>query len=147
MADVYLTLAEASLGNNASLSSGIGWEYFNKVRDRAKIGRKASITFDDIMKERRIEFAMEYCNWYDMVSWYCYQPEKMLTYFNNQQRGYTCEEITKNENRNLVFKEPFKEPANPVIITDNSIFFPYPEKEAIQNPLLREKPQVYKFNE
>jgi len=147
LGDVYLTLAEACLGNNASLSSGIGLEYFNKVRERAKISRKNSITFDDIIKERRIEFAMEYCNWYDMVSWYCYQPEKMLAYFNNQQRGYRTPSVTKDENRNLVLEEPFEEPVNPVVINHNNVFFPYPEKELIQNPRLKEEPQAYTFNE
>jgi len=147
LADVYLTLAEASLGNNASLSGGIGLEYFNKVRDRAKVARKTSITFDDIIKERRIEFAMEYSNWYDMISWYCWQPEKMLAFFNNQQRGYTCNSITKDANRNLVIEQPLNAPANPVVVTSNNVFFPYPEKELIQNPLLKEEPQPYKFNE
>jgi len=147
LADVYLTYAEASLGNNASLSGGPGLEYFNKVRDRAKVDRKTSITFDDIIKERRIEFAMEYCNWYDMVSWYCYQPDKMLSYFNSQQRGYTCNKISKDENRNLVFEQPLNAPSNPVVITKDNIFFPYPENDLIQNPLLKEDPQPYKFNE
>jgi len=149
LADVYLTLAEAYLGNNASLSGGPGLEYFNKVRDRAKISRKSSITFDDIIKERRIEFAMEYCNWYDMVSWYCWQPVKMLDYFNNQQRGWRPDKITKDENRNLVlfYEEWNTGPENPVVITDRNVFFPYPQKDFIQNPLLREEPQPYKFNE
>jgi len=149
LADVYLTYAEASLGNKATLSGGPGLEYFNKVRDRAKVGRKTSITFDDIIKERRIEFAMEYCNWYDMVSWYRWQPDKMLTYFNNQQRGWVPNQITKDANRNFVF---FYEtwntgPANPIVVTKDNIFFPYPENELIQNPLLKEDPQPYKFNE
>jgi len=149
LADVYLTYAEASLGNNATLSGGPGLEYFNKVRDRAKVERKTSITFDDIIKERRIEFAMEYTNWYDMVSWYCYQPDKMLTYFNNQQRGWVPNKITKDENRNFVFfyEDWNTGPANPVVITKDNIFFPYPENELIQNPLLKGDPQPYTFNE
>jgi hypothetical protein len=157
LADVYLTFAEASLGNNASLTGGEGLEYFNKVRDRAHINRKSSITLDDIIKERRIEFAMEYCNWYDMVTWYCYQPEKMLTYFNNQERGRRADSITKDENGNLIFASPdengvltegiFIEPANPVVVTDNNIFFPYPENDLIQNPRLKEEPQAYTFHE
>ena len=70
LADVYLTYAEACLGNDASLNSGDGLEYFNKVRDRAKVARKASITLDDIIKERRCEFGMEYVNWYEFTTWY-----------------------------------------------------------------------------
>lgn len=147
LADVYLTFAEASLANNSSLDGGEGLEYFNKVRDRAKIARKTSITFDDIIKERRIEFAMEYVNWYDMVSWYCYKPDKMIEYFNNQQRGWRANSITKDKDGNFVFELPLVEPDNPVIVTNNNIFFPYPENDLIQNPKLREEPQPYTFNE
>ena len=61
LADTYLTYAEACLGNNSELSSGDdGWEYYNLVRDRAKIGRKSSITLDDIIRERRVEICMEF---------------------------------------------------------------------------------------
>ncbi len=147
LADVYLTYAEACLGNSTSLTEGDGLEYFNKVRDRAKIARKSSITLDDLIKERRIEFAMEYCNWYDMVSWYCYKPEKMLLYFNSQQRGWTTNSITKDTDGNLIFETPLQEPSNAVVITKDNIFFPYPENDLIQNPRLKEDPQPYNFNE
>lgn len=144
LADVYLTYAEASLGNNATLSASEGLTYFNKVRERAKIGKKTSITLDDIIKERRVEFAMEYTNWYDMVSWYCYKPEKMLKYFNEQQRGWTTASITKDEDGNLIFEDPTS-PAVPVVVTAQNIFFPYPENDIIQNPRLKEEPQAYPF--
>ncbi|MEH6307680.1 RagB/SusD family nutrient uptake outer membrane protein [Olivibacter sp. CPCC 100613] len=146
LADVYLTFAEASLGNNNSLDGGEGLTYFNKVRERAKIGRKTAITLEDIIAERRVEFAMEYNNWYDMVSWYCYKPEKMLKYFNDQQRGWTTASITKDEDGNLVFEEPTP-PTAPVVVTKDNIFFPYPENDLIQNPRLKEEPQPYTFNE
>ena len=83
LADVYLTYAEACLGNNEKLTEGPGLEYFNKVRYRAFDGKgdweKTSIDFEDIIRERRVEFCMEYCNWYDMVSWYCWKPDYMST--------------------------------------------------------------------
>lgn len=85
LADVYLTHAEASLGNKPALNGGRGLESFNAVRSRAGIPHKTAITFEDIIRERRVEFCMEYCNWYDMVSWYRYKPEYMLDYFNHQQ--------------------------------------------------------------
>ena len=151
LADVYLTYAEASLGNRASLNSGAGLEYFNKVRDRAKVPRKNIITFDDIIKERRIEFAMEYTNWYDMVSWYCWKPDQMLEYFNNQMRGYRAHEIVKDADRNVVFVpnsggDIYSIPDIPVVITHDNIFLPYPESDLIQNPRLKEEPQPYNFN-
>lgn len=149
LADVYLTYAEAALGNNATLTSGKGHEYFNKVRERAGLLPKASINFDDIIRERRIEFCLEYCNWYDMVSWYRYQPEKMLKYFNNQQRGYVSSDITKDASGKFDFGDPndYAEPPVPVVVTDKNIFLPYPEADVLQNPKLKEEPVSYDFNE
>lgn len=163
LADVYLTYAEACLGNNESLSSGPGLEYFNKVRYRGFNGkgswRKTSITFDDIIKERRIEHCVEFCNWYDMVSWYCWQPQKMLEYFNNQKRGYRADVTIKDKQGYLHFgnydsEGNFQEgleycqaPTMEINITDDDIFLPYPESDVIQNPLLKEEPVPYTFNE
>lgn len=151
LADVYLTYAEACLGNNESLTSGAGLEYFNLVRDRAKIVRKTSITLDDIIRERRCEFPMEFVNWYEMTTWYKWQPERMLSYFNSQDRGAICDNITKNKEGYLVFGledgSEIKRPNIVIEVTKNNIFFPYPESDVIQNPLLKEAPQPYTFNE
>ncbi len=150
LADVYLTYAEASLGNSETLTSGPGLEYFNLVRRRAGLPAKSTVTFDDIIRERRVEFAMEYCNWYDLVSWYRYKPEKMLAYLNNQERGWYSNNITRNEYGDFDFGaegDGLSAPAVPVVITDNNIFLPYPEDDVLQNPLLKEAPVSYDFNE
>ena len=89
LADVYLTHAEACLGNDAALTGGRGLDSFNAVRRRAGVSTFPGVTFEQIMRERRIEFCMEYCNWFDMVSWYRWKPQEMLQYFNEEQhRGY-----------------------------------------------------------
>lgn len=146
LADVYLTYAEACLGNNDLLSSGPGLEYYNKVRDRAKIARKGSITLDDIIRERRIEFCMEYCTWYDMVNWFKWKPKKIIQMLNNQQRGRWSQKITKDANSKLFFDE-INEPTSPVVVTADRIFMPYPENDVIQNPYLKEEPVAYEFKE
>lgn len=158
LADVYLTYAEACLGNNTTLSDGRGLYFYNEVRKRAKINKKSSITLDDIIRERRIEFCLEYTNWYDMVTWYRYLPDKMLAYFNNQQRGYRADAIIKDADGNLHFgkyegstflegEEHYTAPEFTINITAKNILLPYPESDVIQNPLLNEPPVPYKFNE
>ena len=149
LADVYLTYAEACLGNAESLSDGEGLEYYNKVRDRAGIARKTSITLDDLIRERRCEFGGEWCVWYDMVSWYMWKPAKMLSYFQNQDRGAYCEEVSKSaDGQSLVINEErIVRPTQTIQINDGNIFFPYPETDVIQNPMLKEDPQPYMFNE
>lgn len=156
LADCYLTLAEACLGNQESLNDGVGLEYFNKVRKRAKISELKSITLDDIIKERRIEFCMEYCNWYDMVSWYSWKPDKMIEYFNNQHRGWTASYAKKwsdgsihfyaeNDINSTEYEWGDNEPEIEIIIEKDDIFLPYPESDVIQNPLLNEEPIDYEF--
>ncbi len=77
-ADVYLIEAEAILGasanpgvghgldTNATTSDPTALKYFNLIRQRAGLAPKASITFRDIIKERRLEFAIEGDYWYDL---------------------------------------------------------------------------------
>ncbi|HPR31380.1 MAG TPA: RagB/SusD family nutrient uptake outer membrane protein [Prolixibacteraceae bacterium] len=72
-ADVYLIAAEAALmsGNSAK-----ALEYVNKVRERARncgtSGQPAALTsvsMEDIMHERRLEFAGEGHRFFDIVRW------------------------------------------------------------------------------
>ncbi len=89
LADVYLMKAEALLGNNSSTSNAEALAAFNAIRNRAGVKEYTSISFDDILRERRIEFCMEYSNWWEMVTYYRWKPQTMLNYFNyKQHRGW-----------------------------------------------------------
>lgn len=145
LADVYLMYAEACLGNNETLSEGPGLLFFNKVRKRAELSPKASITLDDIIKERRVEFCMEYSNWYDMINWYKWKPEKMLSYFNTQLRGWRAT-VKKDAEGKLEFSN-WDKPASEIVVTADKMRFPYPESDVIQNPYLKQDPVSYNFNE
>ncbi len=99
LADVYLMKAEAILGNSESTSDASALAAFNAVRKRANVSEKTSITLSDIIRERRIEFCMEYFNWWDMVTWYRWKPQTMLAFFNSKQhRAFEMREgdIIKN---------------------------------------------------
>ncbi len=173
LADVYLTHAEASLGNKSEITEGRGWASFNTIRRRAKVGELPKVTLENIIRERRIEFCMEYCNWFDMVSWYRWKPEYMLDYFNNKQyRGYEIqndgiemkanktfrywlvnytvdEEKIWSDSPSFSFEEylGFSHTNAGVEITSSSIFMPYPEADRLQNPYLSQAPQPYEFSE
>lgn len=88
LADIYLIKAEAILGNDETTSDPEGLNAINAIRKRAKVDEDKlydSYGFEEIIKERRKEFCMEFCNWYDMVTWYRWKPQYMLDYFNNKQ--------------------------------------------------------------
>jgi hypothetical protein len=90
LAEVYLNLAEATLGNNASTTDATARTYFNKVRKRAGMPEKATdepITAQDINYERRIELAMEGQYWYDLLRRGYYEQDKVVQYLNSQNRN------------------------------------------------------------
>lgn len=161
LADVYLIYTEACLGNNTTLS-GDDLKYFNAVRRRAGIEEANSITFEDIVRERRVEFGVEFMNWYSMVEWFKWKPNYMVNYMNNQYRGCTYNELRVGDDDELSFyHNPDNDwetvihtefgdivapDATPVINKDN-VMLPYPEADVIQNPYLKKEPEHYNFNE
>jgi hypothetical protein len=87
LADVYLVYAEAILGTNAATTHTDALKYFNKVRVRAGLAAKTSITWDDIYTERILEFAMEGQLWYDYVRLHYYNADRAYQLLSDQERG------------------------------------------------------------
>jgi ABC-type cobalt transport system substrate-binding protein len=88
LADVYLMYVEACIGLGNSTSDEKAINYLDKVRNRAGIGDfpNAEITFDDVLLERRKEFALEGINWFDVKRLYYRNHQAALDYLNNMQR-------------------------------------------------------------
>ena len=95
MGDVYLICAEANLlsGNAAK-----ALEYVNAVRVRAGVDALASVTFDDIWKERRLELAGEGDRWYDYVRLAYYDKNFAMEDLKSQKMNsvYNYDEACKN---------------------------------------------------
>ena len=95
MGDVYLICAEANLlsGNAAK-----ALEYVNAVRVRAGVDALASVTFDDIWKERRLELAGEGDRWYDYVRLAYYDKNAAMEDLKSQKMNsvYNYDEACKN---------------------------------------------------
>ena len=198
LADVYLMKAEAILGNNESTSDPEALAAFDAVHNRARVEavHPTSITLMDLIRERRIEFCMEYFNWWDMVTWYRWKPQTMLNFFNHQQHRafeirenslyrnsngtfsyrvippgtgtwyihddeghvYWNDRLTVSENDNTIMASGDKYSYNvnelvakyvsgyqPVVLSENNIFMPYPESDVIQNKYLSMPAQPYDF--
>lgn len=86
LADVYLVYAEAILGNNTTTTDADALMYFNKVRTRAGVDPLTVLSFDDILQERRVEFAFEGQYWIDLVRLSYYNPTKAVNILNTQKR-------------------------------------------------------------
>ena len=143
LADVYLIYAEAVLGNNASTADGNALTAYNDVRTRANLDAKSEITFDDILQERRIEFAMESSYWFDLLNLYYFNPEKAKEIINSQERG-SYDWTYDNEG---VQTGPRVLETYNVTVSDDDFTLPIPLGDLDQNPLLLQDPVAYDFGE
>jgi hypothetical protein len=120
-ADVLLIYAESVLGASASTTDASALTAFNKVRQRAGLAPKSSITNDDILKERRVEFAFEGDFWFDI-----------------QRQGFTkAKQIIEAQNRGTFMYPSY------VTFSQNYMYLPIPAGEVLQDPALGQPPVAY----
>ena len=86
--EVYLTLAEAILGNAESTSNTEAVDAVNQIRNRAGLPSLTSVTWYDIYRERILEFAMENISAFDFSRLHYYDPQKAYTMLSEMNRGY-----------------------------------------------------------
>jgi hypothetical protein len=143
LSDVYLTYAEAILGNNASTTDPEALEYFNRVRERAGVAPVDELTFDNIWNERRIEFAMEGQAWYELVRLYYFNPAKALDIIAKQDKGdYTITYKAGTHPREYtVTYNPMYYPASAA-----TFFLPIPANELLRAPNLNQPAVPFDFS-
>jgi hypothetical protein len=147
LADVYLIYAEAALGASASTSDGTALNYFNAIRTRANLPPKSSLTFADILKERRVEFGLESLFWFDVKRFFYRDPQGAVSYLNNQKRGYTYQRRTGDNLPDENTWEAYEliPPDAPVVVHESKMWLPIPAAEVVSNPLLLEPAVEYEF--
>ncbi|AWV98278.1 RagB/SusD family nutrient uptake outer membrane protein [Arcticibacterium luteifluviistationis] len=148
LADVHFIYAEAVLGNNASTSDPEALRYYNAIRERATLEPVTSFTLDDLLHERRYEFAVEGDAWYDMVRLYYYNPQKVIDIIGNQIRGiYTIRIVegtgTPQKKREFEFINRNEERFT---LVPSKFYLPIPDTETAQAPNLLLEPVPYEFN-
>lgn len=90
LSDVYLILSEAQcLIDGGTTTNSAALDAFNAVHQRAvsSAATKSSLTFDEIWKERRLEFAGEGDRWYDFVRRSYYDVSSCITELQSQRRN------------------------------------------------------------
>jgi hypothetical protein len=152
LSDIYLVYVEAVLGNGSSTSDPEALSAFNAVRQRAGVSPKASITFDDIWKERRLELAFEGDFWYDFVRLSYYKPNDALARLNAQNRkNYTgldtyykdgVEGTKVGDDGKVTPRITEDEPTGQPYTVDKFVM-PFPDTDLQMNPHLKEDPIDY----
>lgn len=125
-ADVLLIYAEAVMGDAGSTSDATALEAFNKVHRRSGLIDFTSLTIDQLLRERKIEFAFEGDYWFDIQRQGLVKARAMVE---AQERGMYDDNKQINS-----FKATI--PAS-----FESLFLPIPQTETVANPLLL-KPAV-----
>jgi hypothetical protein len=147
LADVYLIYAEAILGNNTSTSDPEALKYYNVIRKRATLPEVTSFTIDDMLRERRYEFAVEGDAWYNLVRLYYYNPQKVIDIIAKQIRGTYTIRIkpgtgTPAKKREFTF---INRTTNTFKLVSTAFYLPIPDTETAQAPNLLKPPVPYKF--
>lgn len=150
LADVYLIYAEAKIGNNASTSDASAIDAFHTVHHRAVASdweKPASISWEDVWKERRLELAYEGDRWFDYVRLSYYNPQRAVNELMSQKRGtfWGLDDVYKGyyeTGKWTVDPDVTRmDPNPPVISIDESVFrFPMPESDVVFNPNLLKDP-------
>tara|TARA_B100002049_G_C16085504_1_gene379295 strand:+ start:17956 stop:19497 length:1542 start_codon:yes stop_codon:yes gene_type:complete len=123
-ADLFLIHAEAILAGGESTSDPEALGSYNTIRVRAGLQPVTSFTFDDLLHERRVEFAFEADYWFDL----------------GRIPGAKAVEIVSQQNRGDQDNVEYAEPKA------SDFRLPYPSTELILNPKLGEDPVPYNFN-
>ena len=141
LAEVYLNLAEAILGNNASTSEQAACDAFNAVRKRAGMPSLTTITYSDIHYERRIELALEGQYWYDLLRRSYYQQQEVVNYLNSQERnaGYEWDETEACQYAKT------SDGTGVSTATSANLTLPISDVDRGRNPLLNNDPVAYEF--
>jgi hypothetical protein len=150
LAEQYLIFAEASLGDAASTTDAKAMEYFNKVHMRSGLPAFGGppdndvLTYDVILNERMVEFAMEGMGWYDLVSLHYFNPSKAYSILNAQDRGlfFTRPDVMPNPTSWTITKTSwFTE--RTINANAGNFLLPIPNVEISQAPNLSKPPVDY----
>src|SRR3569833_1400891 len=155
--DVLLIEAEAILGQSAGVQPGTGIPLtastsdatalaaFNAVRARVGVPTVATFTFQDLLQERRLEFALEQDYWFDLCRIDGYQPAgsassptnhpTAIAIISQQERGTYS---TTADNNPVIY-------SSKLTPTNANFFFPVPATESAIDPNLVKAPVPYKF--
>ncbi|MBL4561869.1 MAG: RagB/SusD family nutrient uptake outer membrane protein, partial [Labilibaculum sp.] len=169
LADVYLCYVEACISSGTSTTDATALDVFKQIRTRAGLGwSDSSITYDQLIKERRVEFALESINFFDIKRMGYRDMSKALTYLNDMDRerqyvsngNYTWQE----RNADGAYHSGFTS-VNPdddtdgdgsifylnsdvakITVIENNLVLPVPAETLTKTPSITADPVEYDFN-
>jgi hypothetical protein len=168
LADVYLVYVEACIGAGTSTTDALAVDVYKRVRVRAGLTNDVtSITYDQLIKERRVEFALESINFFDIKRMSYRNADAAVAYLNGMERWkqyvanaeYTVEERNAAGMYHGGFdpKTPDEDPAgkgtpyylnpdaSPITITAGQLVLSLTNETIAKTPRIQETPVDYAF--
>lgn len=124
-ADVLLIYTEATMAGGASTGDGMAIDAYNQVHTRAGFDPVTTVTADELLEERRREFAFEGQYWYDLLR---LDRAKAKAIIAAQERGTLSNSGTTSYH---------------VTPSDNDFQIPIPQTETDRDPQLLDPPVKY----
>jgi len=159
LADVYLTYVEAVMGTNDATSDATALKYYNMVRQRANVTEASSVTYTELLKERRRETAFESQTWFDTQRLrYRSGDQTALDWVNNGHTtgwnrcaqfitvpGLAVDATNENNEDSYTIVDSKVEGAmyDPILLTASSFVCPIPAAVSSSSPSLSEAPVDY----
>ena len=157
LADVYLIYVEAVMGAADRTSDATALKYYNMVRQRAGVPEAGSVTYEELLKERRRELAFESQTWFDTQRYrYRVGDAKALEWLNN---GFgtginrcamyipngNLDKTQENDPANYKMVSSTDEGSmyNPIMITASAFQAPVPAAVTSSSPMMGLDPVDY----
>lgn len=157
LADVYLLYAEAVMGAANSTSDQKAIDCVNSVRARAGLaGYQAPMTWEQLIAERRREFAIEGSNWFDVLRWWYREPQAAVNYLNSMNRHYmyifdSDDQSLRNDRSHYKLATSKAEygqfDASDITLSANSMVMPIPQACLTASPQLADAPVEFVLTE
>lgn len=168
LSDVYLCYVEACIGSGTSTNDDLALGVFKEIRTRAGLPwEKDAITYNELIKERRLEFALESINFFDIKRMSYRDMNKTISYLNGmeRQRQYVSNGSYSWEERNVegayhggfTSVAPDDDPkgkgsifyinkdAAKITITESNLTLPIPAETITKTPSILQEPVDYQF--
>ena len=146
LADVYMVYVEACIASGSQTSDALALSVYNKIRSRAGLAPDAdnTITYDELIHERRCEFAFEGINFFDIKRMFYRDETKALNYLNgmNREQGYYNSDSSKKTSRDGYTLDLTRAV---IKVAANQMYLPVPGSEITAMPSLAEPAVEYEF--
>jgi starch-binding outer membrane protein, SusD/RagB family len=140
LADVYLTYAEAAIGAASSTTDPKALQYVNAIRKRAGLADRTSLSYVELLNERRIEFALEGFYWFDLKRYFYKDQAAMVAMMSAQKRGFSYRlKAGGDENKPADYELREDGGGGTRAFTPSDARLPIPESETVFNPNLKKE--------